>query len=704
MDFSSLSGISLNNIILFILLSFSLSFFLYFFREKDWMKDISKKIILCMFLLRFLSFFLIMVLLLNPLFQKKEKISTDPVLVFFQDNSSSLINNSDSNYYKSDYIKSIDSIKSRIKKDINLDFLLFGQEVRKGDILFNDQSTNLSEVFNYAENIYSDQNVAAFVIFSDGIFNQGSNPLYLSKNLNAPVYCLALGDTSIAKDISIVSITHNELGFPGNDLPVEVVIKSDYLKGEKIKLTVKDDNKKTVFEDIFLIDDNNFIESVRFFVSSKSEGLKRFDAQVSLVSENLVFEKNEINNLESFYINLVEKKKNILILYSTPHPDISAIINSIKRDEEYNVHSSFSKDFQIQELQDYDLLIAYQLPSDERNTLDILTYPTPIWFIIGPNSDIDLINDYELGIQFKENADRYDNIGLNEIYAQYNASFKKFNFNDSFYQLIDDFPPLFMHFSDFSFSSNVDVLLNKKSSFQQNLALFFFGKQTNNKKYAILNAEGIWRWKLFDFQKNQSHYHFDELIIKVVKNLLIDDNQDRFRINYPSLSYYGESLVFSSELYDENLEKTSKGNIDLVLKKDDNTYNYEFLCIENDYFLDLGKLDPGTYNFTANASLGDYDFVSKTGSFVVNPSFFEKQLTTADHKLLYDIAQSNGGIAYQLQDLDQLYSDLINLKSKSKIDQFDYSYKSIFDFIFILLIIFFLLFLEWILRKRYIGY
>ena len=703
MDFSSFSGISLNNIILFIFLSFSLSFFLYLFKEKDRLKDISKKIILCMFLLRFLSFFVILTLLINPLFKKKEKITTDPVLVFFQDNSMSLINNSDSNYYKTDYINSIDSIKNRIKNDINLDFLLFGEDVRKGDVSFNDQSTNFSEVFNYAENIYSDQNVAAFVILSDGIFNQGSNPLYLSKNLNAPVYCLALGDTSIAKDISIVSVTHNELGFPGNDLPVEVVIKADYLKGEKIKLTVKDDNKKTVFEDVFLINDNNFIESVRFYVSSKSEGLKRFDAQVSLVSEYLFLEKNETNNLEAFYINLVEKKKNILILYSSPHPDLSAIINSIKKDEEYNVNSSFAKDFQIQELQDYDLLIAHQLPSDERVTLDILKHPIPIWFIIGPDSDIDLINDYELGIQFKESG-RYDNIGINEVFAQYNPSFKKFNFNDSIYNIIDDFPPLFMHFSDFSFSSNVDVLLNKKSSFQDNIALFFFGKQANDEKYAILNAEGIWRWKLFDFQKNKSHYHFDDLIIKVVKNLLIDDNQDRFRINYPSLSYYGESLVFSSELYDENLEKTSEGNIDLVLKKDDNTYNYEFLSIEKDYFLDLGKLDPGIYNFTANASLGDYDFISKTGSFVINPSFFEQQLITANHKLLYDIAQSNGGIAYQLQELDQFYSDLINLKSKSEIEQIDYSYKSIFDFIFILLIIFFLLFLEWILRKRYIGY
>ena len=90
--------------------------------------------------------------------------------------------------------------------------------------------------------------------------------------------------------------------------------------------------------------------------------------------------------------------------------------------------------------------------------------------------------------------------------------------------------------------------------------------------------------------------------------MLINDNQDRFRLNFSSVSFYGESLIFSSELYDENLEKSFEGNIDFVLKKDGNSYNYKFTCIEKDYFLDLGVLDPGEYEFEVVANLGDYFF------------------------------------------------------------------------------------------------
>ena len=39
------------------------------------------------------------------------------------------------------------------------------------------------------------------------------------------------------------------------------------------------------------------------------------------------------------------KKKNILILYSSPHPDVAPLVNSIKKDEEYNVNSKSLQNF-----------------------------------------------------------------------------------------------------------------------------------------------------------------------------------------------------------------------------------------------------------------------------------------------------------------------------------------------------------------------
>ena len=62
-------------------------------------------------------------------------------------------------------------------------------------------------------------------------------------------------------------------------------------------------------------------------------------------------------------------------------------------------------------------------------------------------------------------------------------------------------------------------------------------EQDNNEKGAMLNGEGIWRWKLFNYLNNKNHNLFDEFIFKIVKNLLINDNQDRFRLNFPQLVF-----------------------------------------------------------------------------------------------------------------------------------------------------------------------
>ena len=65
-----------------------------------------------------------------------------------------------------------------------------------------------------------------------------------------------LGDTNKIKDIAIHSIDFNQIGFPGNQLPVEIVLKAHNLNAEKIKLTIT--NKRAeVFKHIVKIDNQD---------------------------------------------------------------------------------------------------------------------------------------------------------------------------------------------------------------------------------------------------------------------------------------------------------------------------------------------------------------------------------------------------------------------------------------------------------------
>ena len=50
-----------------------------------------------------------------------------------------------------------------------------------------------------------------------------------------------MGDTNKVKDVFIHSVNNN-IGFPGNELPVEINLKAYNLKDEKVNLTVKAKN------------------------------------------------------------------------------------------------------------------------------------------------------------------------------------------------------------------------------------------------------------------------------------------------------------------------------------------------------------------------------------------------------------------------------------------------------------------------------
>ena len=98
---------------------------------------------------------------------------------------------------------------------------------------------------------------------------------------------------------------------------------------------------------------------------------------------------------------------------------------------------------------------------------------------------------------------------------------------------------------------------------------------------------------------------------------MINNNKDRFRLNYRSVSDFGESLIFDAELYDENLEKIPNKDITLSLKNSENVlFEYSFISIGDEYVLNIGQLNPGDYQFVAKTNHDGKTF-SKKGSFLV---------------------------------------------------------------------------------------
>src|SRR5262249_48248150 len=160
-----------------------------------------------------------------------------------------------------------------------------------------------------AEARYANRNVGAVVVASDGLYNSGSNPLYFSGTLKAPVYTIALGDTNAQKDLLIGEIRYNKTAFLNNTFPVEVTVKRRQLGGTSTVLTVKEDSA-SLFSKQFTVTGNKFQQVIPVYLDAKKKGIHHYEVAIQPVAG----EVTTANNRKDIYVEVEETKRKVLIV------------------------------------------------------------------------------------------------------------------------------------------------------------------------------------------------------------------------------------------------------------------------------------------------------------------------------------------------------------------------------------------------------
>jgi hypothetical protein len=179
-----------------------------------------------LFFIRFILIFLISFFLLSPFLKKNFEQKSDPIIIVASDNSQSVIINKDSSFYKNEYQDKLSDFISSLKDDFKVDEYQFDEEHQNYlDLNFDGEMTNISAFLNFISEQYYNKNIGAIVLATDGIYNQGSNPVFNKLNTMVPVYTLGLGDTNAAKDLLIEDTKYNSIAYLNNIIPIEIEIK-----------------------------------------------------------------------------------------------------------------------------------------------------------------------------------------------------------------------------------------------------------------------------------------------------------------------------------------------------------------------------------------------------------------------------------------------------------------------------------------------
>jgi len=318
--------------------------------------------------------------------------------------------------------------------------------------------------------------------------------------------------------------------------------------------------------------------------------------------------------------------------------------------------------------------------------------------IVGPNTAIPALNNLELGFTLNPSL-------LNEDSEPYfNELFSTFTLPNNIKDIEKIYPPLLTHFTEYTFNPDFSILAYQKiKGIEMTYPLIMTGF-VNNRKVGAIMGEGIWRWRLREFQNYDNQNVFNQLIINLFSYLTLDDEREQFKIFYERIASETSPYQIKAQVFNEIYEPVGNAEVKLILKDStDNEMSYLFDVNQLEYNLNLGFLSPGNYRFEASALLGTSDFI-KSGSFSIQEVNLEQQSLQSNFKVLNLMSANTGGRLFFKEEQQQL----IQLLEESQVFQPKiHQEKNIFELIdwkWYILIIFLLLTLEWFLRKFWGSY
>ncbi len=670
------------------------SAFLYFSPLKKGRKNkLGKGIRYVLFVFRFLSVSLISLLLLNPFFKTSKKSILKPKLIIAVDNSSSMLASADSLNIKKNIESDISGLKTRYSTAYDVENLLFGEKISFGNPDFTDSYSNYSQLFEYINKQYPSTQIEALVLFGDGIYNRGSNPLAFSKSPFKTI-SVGVGDTSSRADIKINDISYNSINFLNENIPLELNFSAGKMQGETV---IAEAYIKGSLADVkkIHISGKKANKTIKFNFKAEETG----EMHLGFALRSKKQEYNTSNNNADVYIDILDSRQKILVLANSPHPDLSALKQSIGNFKNYEVEIRLAGE-KIKDLNNYSLLILHQLPSTKHRIPKILKQAREINLaslaIVGPQTDFPSLRSYYNNSGIKSSIRNYD-----KSTASINKQFPYFSLDNIDIRLIESLPPLNVPLANFSGIETPRVLAWQKiNDIRTNFPLIYFMNDGETKSSLIMGT-GLWNWRNHNYLEKENFESFDNLIGKIVQYLSLKVDKRRFKIHNKGEYLLPDNVELEAELYNKSFELIPDAEIDLeLINEAAEHFAYIFTPEDGVYKLNIGDLQPGTYKYTAKTEYNNEAFSDK-GGFIIKRNNIELQQVKANYSLLYQLADNNNGQFAELNDINSVYGFIDNLNAKKRVS-YSLSYKGLNNIPLILILILTLLCVEWFIRK-YMG-
>lgn len=646
-------------------------------------------------------------------FETITKKAENPVTLILVDNSKSV-------EFEGDLIKEkLDKLLMQLENsNQKIEIIAFNDKTKSihldslNLIDFSGHSTNISYALNEIIKSKSEKNYQNVVLITDGIYNAGENPIYLTEKAEIPFFIFGVGDPKPKVDVSLDNIIANDLIYAQNTTTIRVNIKSVGFDYQTTTISFYEDNKLIEKRNIQL--GGNYQE-LEFNYTPETEGEKKLSFSIAPLKN----EYTEKNNFASKYVKVLSNKIRVLTIAGKPSYDLSFINQAIKSNKDFRLETLIEKNdgtfyplFKNESFVDSaDVIFLIGFPTTNnsdrfiRRVLSKIEKDnTPIFILINPDTDFNRLNLFRQYLPFDWRSafgtasqvliDVPEEKSKNEILNIETS-------NPT--QVWNSFPPIYRVDREFLSKPESEILSYYKIGNNRIQQPLIVSRNINKHRSIAFLGFNIWRLKLLNAMKEEESIYFDRFINnsvkwlsskEVQKNLIVRLNKKIFDIN--------EKITFIAQFYDDANQPIVNEQINLdIYEKGNKIISTIFKPLGNGiYSAEIDNFQKGDYNFVASSELSGKKFTD-SGRFSVSESELEFRDLVLREDLLKRMAAITKGSYVHISNSDDfilnLNKYLIKRTKEKEITKIYYAWNSVYTLILVVL----LLSIEWFLRKRW---
>jgi hypothetical protein len=596
--------------------------------------------------------------------------------------------------------------------------------------------TDISSVFTYIGEEQKTKNTGAIILYSDGSYNSGSNPIYSAEKLGIPVYAVGLGDSTEIRDVALSEIFTNEVATINVAQPVDVTIRSVGAKsGDRLNISLYAEGEKISEEPLTLKEGSNDYTAT-FQFTPKKEGSVKLTAKIT--PSDVSADANEKNNLKISYVNVLKNKFRIVLFAGSPSADVSFISDYFNARKEIEfipyVQKQGAEFYQgaptADNVKDADLVILVGFPISSTSNESIalvrkllIGESHSLLFVPSRTVDLAKLKQLEEALPFSLKNTQPSNNELKVSTAL--ASDKKDNpiFRAQREQTSqtkwEGLAPLIKTETHFTAKPESEVLAEATVQGVKLGEPLVLSRTVGKSRQIAFTAYGLWQWKLTSFGREKAFASLSRIKDTTASNesaldiflgnstrwLVTHDDQKRVRIA-PTRKLYdaGEKIDFAGQIYDESFIPVD-GAIVSVKVSGANLSSPLNLTLEplsnGRYSARLPQgLAAGDYTYSGEAKTETKTLGTDGGRFNVgdySPEFAEPRMRS---DILRALADRTGGKFYTPETANTLLKDIesnTNFHAKKVEEKKDYEGRNMWPLL-ALAVTFFST--EWFIRKR----